>query len=212
MLDGLQALMRGRTTILITHSPRLARTADRVVELAGGRVAPPRAPRDPELPLERLLDPGEMHALIARALGGEERLGDVEIGRVVYKPGDTVAVHYRAVVDGEARDAVATRIAGVDLAERIGRRGYAELARKAAPRSLAPARFDPELGALVTWLPFDPRLPALAEERGELERRLGTGSGPSPCSSATSRAPARCCGRTGWCSRPTARRASSRRR
>jgi ABC-type multidrug transport system fused ATPase/permease subunit len=34
VLDGLQALMRGRTTILITHSPRLARTADRVVELA----------------------------------------------------------------------------------------------------------------------------------------------------------------------------------
>ena len=114
-----------------------------------------------------------MRALIARALGGDERLGDVEIGRVVYKPGDTVAVHYRAVVDGEARDAVATRIAGVDLAERIGRRGYAELARKAAPRSVAPARVDPELGALVTWLPFDPKLPALAEERGELERRLG---------------------------------------
>jgi ATP-binding cassette subfamily B protein len=38
VLDGLQALMRGRTTILITHSPRLARTADRVVEVAGGRV------------------------------------------------------------------------------------------------------------------------------------------------------------------------------
>jgi ATP-binding cassette subfamily B protein len=38
VLDGLQALMRGRTTILITHSPRLARTADRVVVLAAGRV------------------------------------------------------------------------------------------------------------------------------------------------------------------------------
>ena len=38
VLDGLQTLMRGRTTILITHSPRLARTADRVVELTAGRV------------------------------------------------------------------------------------------------------------------------------------------------------------------------------
>jgi ATP-binding cassette, subfamily B, bacterial len=38
VLDGLQALMRGRTTILITHSPRLARTADRILELTDGRV------------------------------------------------------------------------------------------------------------------------------------------------------------------------------
>ena len=91
-----------------------------------------------------------------------------------------VAVHYRAVVDGETRDAVATRIAGVDLAERIGRRSYAELARKAQARSPAPARVDPELGALVTWLPFDPRLPALAEGRGELERRLGMALGAEP--------------------------------
>ena len=107
-------------------------------------------------------------------------------------------MHYRAVVDGEARDAVATRIAGVDLARAGRQRRYAELARKAAPRAVAPARFDAELGALVTWLPFDPRLPALAEERGELERRLGdAASRPSPSWSATSRAPARCCGPTG---------------
>ena len=38
VLDGLEALMRGRTTILITHSPRLADTADRIVELAGGQI------------------------------------------------------------------------------------------------------------------------------------------------------------------------------
>jgi ABC-type multidrug transport system fused ATPase/permease subunit len=45
VLDGLQKLMRGRTTLLITHSPRLARTADRVVELAGGRVEAAEAAR-----------------------------------------------------------------------------------------------------------------------------------------------------------------------
>ena len=38
VLEGLDRLMRGRTCILITHSPRLVRTADRVVELDGGRV------------------------------------------------------------------------------------------------------------------------------------------------------------------------------
>jgi ABC-type multidrug transport system fused ATPase/permease subunit len=46
VLDGLRALMRGRTTILITHSPRLASTADRIVQLGGG-VTPSGAVRDP---------------------------------------------------------------------------------------------------------------------------------------------------------------------
>ena len=37
-LRGLEALMSGRTTIVITHSPRLARGADRVVVLEDGRL------------------------------------------------------------------------------------------------------------------------------------------------------------------------------
>ena len=151
--------------------------------------------------------------MIARSLGGAARLGDVEIGRVVYKPGDTLAVHYRAVVDGEPRDAVATRIAGVDLVEQMGRDAYEELARKAEPRSVAPARVDPELGALVTWLPFDPRLPALAEDPGELEaaarpavrRRAGAAGLQAARAGGAARERARA-------SRPTARSASSRRR
>ena len=32
----------------------------------------------------------------------------------------------------------------------------------------------------MTWLPFDPRLPALAEEPGELERRLDLRFGAEP--------------------------------
>ncbi len=182
VLDGLRALMDGRTTILITHSTRLAETADRVIDLAGGRViaAGGGPAADDGLSLRAFLDADSRKSLIARALGDEARLGPVEVGRVVYKPGDTVAVHYRAVVDGHPRDAVATRIAGVDLAERIGRRSYAELARKAESRAAAPASVDPELGALVTWLPFDPKLPALAEERAALEERLGLRFGAEP--------------------------------
>ena len=38
MLEGLDRLMRGRTCILVTHSPRLARTADQIVELDHGRI------------------------------------------------------------------------------------------------------------------------------------------------------------------------------
>ena len=40
VLDGLQALMHGRTTILITHSQRLADTADRVVQLDAAHARP----------------------------------------------------------------------------------------------------------------------------------------------------------------------------
>jgi len=38
VMDGLDRLMRGRTCILITHSERLARTADQLVELDHGRI------------------------------------------------------------------------------------------------------------------------------------------------------------------------------
>jgi ABC-type multidrug transport system fused ATPase/permease subunit len=38
LLEGLSTLMKGRTTILISHSPDLVRTADRVVVINGGRI------------------------------------------------------------------------------------------------------------------------------------------------------------------------------
>ena len=182
LLDGLRALMRGRTTILATHSERLARSADRVVRLERGSTATPRAPRprasDPALPqLERLLDRDAMRAVLARSLPAGAALGELAIGRVIYKPGDTVAVHYAGAVDGARHDAVATCIAGVDLAARARRPRYRALAARANGRSPAVATlsYDDEAGALVSWLPFDPRLPALAEDGPELARRLGTG-------------------------------------
>jgi ABC-type multidrug transport system fused ATPase/permease subunit len=39
VVAGYEALMRGRTTILITHRPALARRADRVIMLDAGRIA-----------------------------------------------------------------------------------------------------------------------------------------------------------------------------
>ena len=38
VLEGLDRLMRGRTCLLVTHSPRLARTADQIIELDHGRI------------------------------------------------------------------------------------------------------------------------------------------------------------------------------
>jgi ATP-binding cassette, subfamily B, bacterial len=178
LLDGLRALMRGRTTILATHSARLARGAGRVVRLEQGRMRPAarRRASDPALPqLERLLDRDAMRAVLARSLPDGATLGELEIGRVIYKPGDTVAVHYAGAVDGARHDAVATCIAGVDLAARVRLPRYRALAQRAGARSPAAATlsYDDEAGALVSWLPFDPRLPALAEDGAELARRLG---------------------------------------
>ncbi len=48
VLSGYDALMRGRTTVLITHRIDLARQADRVVVLKNGRVAEDGRPSDLE--------------------------------------------------------------------------------------------------------------------------------------------------------------------
>ena len=56
VLDGLDALMRGRTTVIVTHSTRLARTADQVVVVDAGRVAR-RGPPEEVLRAERASGP-----------------------------------------------------------------------------------------------------------------------------------------------------------
>jgi ABC-type multidrug transport system fused ATPase/permease subunit len=177
LLEGLRTLMAGRTTILITHSPRLARLADRVVTLADGRVATPAAPRrrptlaDPALPrLAELLDPAAMRPVLERTLRSGTVLGELAIGRVVYKPGELIAVHYRT----GPGDAVLTGIANTDLAACARAPRYAGAVRRVNGRSPAPTplRYDADTDSLVTWLPYDPRLPTLAEPPDELTRRL----------------------------------------
>ncbi len=44
VLEGLDRLMRGRTCLLVTHSPRLVRTAERIVELDHGRIVRAEVP------------------------------------------------------------------------------------------------------------------------------------------------------------------------
>ena len=166
--------MDGRTTVMVTHSPRLMELADRVVHLERGRVSTAGRTIDPGLPqLEQLLDPEAMEAVLVRTLEPGTDLHGVEIRRVVYKPGELVAVHYRVAVGGSEHDAVATSIAGVDLEDRVRRPRYADRARRINGRSPAPSplAYDREAEAVVTWLPYDPRLPALGEPG--LARRLG---------------------------------------
>ncbi len=141
VMQGLDRLMRGRTCILITHSPRLARTADRLTRIENGRIVR-RKPVH-----ERLLDPGVARRLLKR--------DDPEIVRVAYSPGRRVDIHYRT----GAGDAVLSSAANEDLAPLV----------RLAPQL---ASYDPDEDVLVTWLPFDPRLPALLTPAYELARRV----------------------------------------
>ncbi|HEY7075945.1 MAG TPA: ATP-binding cassette domain-containing protein, partial [Solirubrobacteraceae bacterium] len=165
VLAGLERLMEGRTCVLITHSPALMERAERRLELRGGRLARRAPPRDPAVPqLGALLDAGAMWEALTRSLGRDARLGEPAVERVLYTPGERATVHYRVTVDGAPRDAVAT----------TGKARGAALARQVDGRSpaLAPLSYDAELEAHMSWLPFDGRLPALAEPPAALRARL----------------------------------------
>ncbi len=192
VLAGLERLMRGRTVIVITHSPKLAALADRTVALKDGRVAYDSdagheersarrlrapVPRDGALPgLAALLDTGAMAPRLAGALGGEAELTDVRLRYLRYKPATNIVVHYDVGLDdGRRHDAIAMTAARGYLARRAAKPENQALASLVHER--VPARsslsYDEDIGALVQWFPLDLALPALAEPgaviRSELE-------------------------------------------
>jgi ATP-binding cassette, subfamily B, bacterial len=205
VLESLEALMRGRTTILITHSIALARRADRVVLLEGGAIqeegtpeellgkpgrfrhlarvqglaptsAPP-VPRNPGLPhMGRLLDAEGMVPALQRSLGRGVQAGvtAATVHYLRFKPRTNLVVHYEVQVDGARQDAVAMIAASADLGGRARKDAYRALARRVNGRSPAewPLTYDPDLDALIQWLPLDVWLPALAEPPAALAERL----------------------------------------
>jgi ABC-type multidrug transport system fused ATPase/permease subunit len=190
VLAGLERLMRGRTVIVITHSPGLARLADRTIALKEGRVSfdsdsehDPRplrrprtpAPRDGALPgLAALLDPDAMAARLETTLGGDVELTDVRLRYLRYKPATNIVVHYDVGLDGGRRhDAIAMAAARNYLARRAVKpesRALASLVRSVPARSSL--SYDSEIGALVQWFPLDLSLPALAEPRSLIRAEL----------------------------------------
>jgi ATP-binding cassette, subfamily B, bacterial len=183
VMDGLRLLMRGRTTLLITHSPALARTADHVIVLECGRVKQQRvarrctisAPRDPALPaLARLLDTEAMASVLDRTLAPGSPPPDVRIEYLRYKPDTNLVAHYSVGVGGRRHDAVARISARANMAKPAARPENLALARKVDGRSPAPRAlvYDPELDALLQWLPLDLSLPALAQRPEELAAAL----------------------------------------
>jgi ABC-type multidrug transport system fused ATPase/permease subunit len=182
VMDGLTALMRGRTTILITHSMALARQADRVIVVEAGRIAQegtpeellavpgafrrlaaeqglvPRRrrtapPPDPAVPSMRaLLDPDGAAPVLQRSLGAARRLDDVVVRRVTYRPGTDLVVLYRTVVDGHRHEAVITAGGDGALQEVAG-----------DPRHLATARAVDGRTPAATPLSYDDGARALVQ-------------------------------------------------
>lgn len=145
---------------------------------AGRRLATsaPAPPHDPALPrLGLLLDPSGVAPALERSLGREEAgIERLRVRRVLYKPGRRAIVHYAATIAGARHDVVATALAGVDVETRSRDPRYAETARTVNGRSpsATPLVYDSELDAMISWLPLDLSLPALAEPPARLARRL----------------------------------------
>lgn len=201
LMDALRRLMVGRTTLLITHSIGLARTADRVVCVEDGRIVQdgepdellnrpggfrrlarrqgllrgrtsPLPPYDPGLPqLQRLLDPEAVAPLLQRSLGAELGVGEVRPRSITYKPGRKLAVVYDVAIDGVEHGAVVIAEPRADLQARAA---AARVARPAAARTPArePLAYEPACEALVQWLPLDIALPGLGVDPDELVERL----------------------------------------
>ena len=183
VMESLRTLMRDRTTVMITHSIALARTADRVLVMEDGRVVqagdpaalvarpgpfrrlaseqgllpdgrPPRPPRDVALPaMRRMLDTDVMAGILQRSLG--RRGAQIDEIRIL-----------RAAYRPGERLVVRYRLGlGGTRAEAVAALSAGgDLARRAsAEESLAAARAVNGRSPAETPLSFDPALDALIQ-------------------------------------------------
>ncbi len=201
VMEGLESLMRDRTTILITHAITLARTADRVVVLDAGRIVQDGAPEellampgpfrglaseqgllprrrraappaDREVPsLRTMLDPDAVAELLAHALGGDGELEDVAINQVRYRPGHSAVVLYDCVIAGARHGVTVTSGTGARVAQVAADPASAAAAAVARGPSSTLLFHDADLDALVQWLPLDLALPLLWAPRDAVARR-----------------------------------------
>jgi ABC-type multidrug transport system fused ATPase/permease subunit len=132
VLTGLRELMKGKTTVLISHDPQLLESADRVLRLRSGRIVRSDAPRpahagngngrvtdiDPrlspelrrELPgLEAALDEGAMRRNLQPMLGRSDgwKVGRCSPGKILYTPGLGCTLRYQVELQG--RNGAGTR-------------------------------------------------------------------------------------------------------
>lgn len=108
LMDGLQVLMRGRTTIIITHSIALARTADRVLVLDQGRIVEDGSPDD------LLARRGAFHRLAHRPA---RHTGSTVGASRTPPPPDPALPELAPLLDTEAMRPALTRSLRSDLAD-----------------------------------------------------------------------------------------------
>lgn len=209
VLAGMEALAAGRTTILITHSPDVARKMDRVLILDGGRIVRDGAPRevlaasgarprrrpkngtsqpsktlaDPRLPqLGALLEGGSASEILARALGAPEEAVRARGRYLRYKPATSLIVHYDVETPTGPYEATIMVAPGRNLARRAHRPETLALSSRVEPPTGAEraVAFDPSTTALVQWLPLDLWLPALTLAPDGLRSALRAAGVPVP--------------------------------
>ena len=153
--------------------------------------SPPLPPADPALPaLHGLLDPEAAAPVLGRSLGAGARLEDVRLIYAQFKRGRRLIAGYRATIDGARHDAVAMLDTKADLAARARLPEHAARARLVADdRVHEPLRFEPDLDALVQWLPFDIALPALSLPPDRLAELLAEQGLDLPAGPPRGRAP-----------------------
>jgi ATP-binding cassette subfamily B protein len=154
------------------------------------RPSRPAAPPDPALPqMSWLLDADAMAPVLERSLGRPASVSEVRAVYLRYKPRTNLRVHYEAEIRAVKHDVVVMIAAGADLAGRARKPKNVAMAKSVDGRSpaIAPLLYDPELDALIQWLPLDLSLPALAEPPPRLYRRLRASG--LPIASSTSGEP-----------------------
>jgi glycosyltransferase involved in cell wall biosynthesis len=123
----------------------------------------PLPPADPTLPaLHGLLDTDAAAPVLKRSLHPGADITDLRLIYAQFKRGRRLIAGYEATIEGNRHDAVAICDTKADLAEQARLPEHVARARLAADDSVrAPLRFEPDLDAIVQWLPFDLALPAL---------------------------------------------------
>jgi ATP-binding cassette, subfamily B, bacterial len=164
VLAGLDALMRGRTTVMIAHALAHARRADRVVVLDEGRVVQAGAPdalleedgafrrlaaeqglvdrplrrrqpiADPRLPQAPVMLDPDAIAPLLARSFNGGAPLDVKVRYLRYKPGTNLVVQYDVGVNGDRHDAVGMIVSGTYLARRAAKPENVALARLAGAR------------------------------------------------------------------------------
>ncbi|MGH8973066.1 MAG: phosphotransferase [Acidimicrobiia bacterium] len=135
---------------------------------------PPLPPDDPDLPgFRRLLDVRVVTPILARALRSP-MAPRVRVRSVRYKAGKNAVVDYDVGTGADWLEAVmyATTAPGKLMAKATRKPDPAGRLREATTATPSPLSFELGVGALLQWLPFDPRLEGLATSGAELSQSL----------------------------------------